>query len=125
MNANIEQIRKTVDDIHRLMGLLVALQSNDRQCCRAAAFPEITPEPGQLPEPPPSQTPPALKDHYDEDELMTIKEAGAYIPGSRTKIYEWRMEGKLHTFERGCRNKRLIRAEVEVMRKWARDKGKW
>ncbi|GEM_PF-5746123 len=65
------------------------------------------------------------KDHYEENELMTLKEAMAFIPMSRTKLYEWRKEEKLHTIERSSRNKRLIRSEVEAARTWSRDKGKW
>ncbi|HWL00166.1 MAG TPA: hypothetical protein VNQ55_09470 [Parapedobacter sp.] len=64
------------------------------------------------------------KTHYEEHELMTVKEASASIPASRSKIFEWRKEGTLQTIERNSRSKRLIREEVEAMRTWARDKGK-
>ena len=67
---------------------------------------------------PPSPT------HYPEEDLMTIKEAAAFIPASRTKIYQWRKEERLHTVARGQRDKRLVRSEVEAMQLWARDKGK-
>lgn len=63
--------------------------------------------------------------HYEEEDLMTIKEAMAYIPASRTKIYEMRKEGALDTIERNSREKRLIRTQVEAARLWSRDKGKW
>lgn len=120
MKKDISLIRETVADMHRLMEELVALQTGDRQCCRAVTM--ILPRPDRPCEPvvfdPPSPT------HYPEEELMTIKEAEAFIPASRTKIYLWRKEEKLHTVERGQRDKRLIRTEVEAMRKWARDKGK-
>lgn len=64
-------------------------------------------------------------DQYAEDELMTIKEAAAYIPASRTKVYEMRMAGVLDTIERNSRQKRLLRTQVEAARIWARNKGKW
>lgn len=74
---------------------------------------------------PPSLNTALFKKHYEEDELMTIKEAMDFIPISRSKLFDWRMEGKLHTIERNCRSKRLVRAEVEALRIWARNKGKW
>ncbi|MFB2118004.1 hypothetical protein [Parapedobacter sp. 2B3] len=67
---------------------------------------------------------PIEKKIYEECELMTVKEAMDFIPAGRTKIYEWRIQGILHTIERSSRSKRLIRAEVEHMRTWARNKGK-
>lgn len=64
------------------------------------------------------------KTYYEEHELMTVKEAVDFVPVSRSKLFEWRMEQKLQTIKRNCRNIRLVRAEVEAMRKWARNKGK-
>lgn len=64
------------------------------------------------------------KTHYEEHELMTVKEAIEFIPVSRSKLFEWRKEQKLQTIERNCRNIRLVRSEVEAMRTWARNKGK-
>lgn len=64
------------------------------------------------------------KDQYEEEELMTIKEAVDDIPVSRSKLFEWRREGRLQTIERNSRSKRLIRSEVKAMQKWAHNKGK-
>lgn len=123
MEKDITKIRKTVEDMHRLMEQLVALQMDSVQCCRAVTMSEATRKPAQPPEQD-SPGPDALKACYDEAELMTIKEAAAFIPACRTKLYEWRTLGVLHTVERSSRNKRLIRTEVEAMHKWAVSRGK-
>jgi len=73
---------------------------------------------------PPTERVTEGKTHYEEHELMTVKEASASIPASRSKIFEWRKDGTLQTIERNCRSKRLIREEVEALRTWARNKGK-
>jgi len=39
MENDINQIRKSVEDIYRLMETLVALQRENHQCCRALAVP--------------------------------------------------------------------------------------
>lgn len=74
---------------------------------------------------PPAPSSESNQGGYDEDELMTIKEAMAYIPVSRSKLYEMRKEGMLDTIERSSRQKRLLRAQVEAARLWSRNKGKW
>ena len=126
MEKDISLIRETVMDIHRLLDELVELQSAERRCRRAVttALSQIEHPCNPEPKPEPVVTNVTPPDTYDENELMTIKVAEAFIPASRTKIYEWRKEGKLQTVARSQRDKRLIRTEVEAMRQWARDKGK-
>lgn len=70
-------------------------------------------------------SPTGLPEQYDEKDLMTIKEAIAYIPIGRTKLYEMRKADILDTIERNGRQKRLVRAQVETLRTWSRNKGKW
>ncbi|MGV3763856.1 helix-turn-helix transcriptional regulator [Parapedobacter sp.] len=126
MEKDIYLIRETVADMHRLLEELVELQSTQRQCCRAVTMPlpQTGPPCESEPATPPGATDPATPNTYVEEELMTVKEAEAFIPASRTKIYKWRKEGKLHTVSRGQRHMRLIRTEVEAMQQWAIDKGK-
>lgn len=112
MEKEIRHIRMAVDRMHRLMEELVALQKQRHQNRRVVNLPQRDADR-------------TLKDHYDEEELMTIKEAIDHIPVSRTKLYEMRREGSLHTIERSSREKRLIRTEVEAARQWSRNKGKW
>ena len=72
---------------------------------------------------PPAKT--GRHDVYPDDDLMTFKEAMAYIPVSRTKLYNMRKEGVLETVERNSRQKRLLRMQVEAAREWSKNKGKW
>lgn len=119
MKTKVEAIREAVLAMHRLLEQLVALQTVDRQCCRACVLPvngtpdenaDSAAENSAVDEP---------KIHYDEEELMTIKEAQDHF--SRTKLYELRKEGKLITIEHGARDKRLVRAQVEALaKKWRR-----
>lgn len=61
---------------------------------------------------------------YDEDELMTVKEAMAELNVSRWKISEMRTNGELTDIARAGRV-RLIRAEVMAAKLWySRMKGK-
>ncbi len=58
------------------------------------------------------------KEHYEESELMTIKEAEDYF--GRTKLYELRKAGMLTTVAFHARDKRLVRAEVVALARWRR-----
>ncbi len=117
MEKDSYHIRTTLEDIHRLMEELVALQRDNPQCCRAVALP--------LPEPPVSKPEPESppREHYQESELMTIKEAIRYLRASRWKIDDMRRRGILQTL-RDRRNVRLIRAQVEAARQWSVNKGR-
>lgn len=113
MEKDIYLIRKTVQHIAQLMETLVSQQGQHRARCRAVDLPGHSVE-KQCPE-----------GGYAENDLMTIKEAMAFIPVSRTKLYEMRKDGMLQTIERNSRQKRLLRSEVEAARTWSRNKGKW
>lgn len=109
---NIYEIHVSVKRIATLMEVLVTQQCEHRDRCRMVTLPEG--KPGRKP----------TADRFAEDDLMTIKEAAAYIPASRTKVYEMRKTGVLDTIERNSRQKRLLRTQVEAARIWARNKGK-
>ncbi len=101
-----------------LVVALVALQQGDRQYCRACVLPiegSTVEQMGSAVAPPP---PDETDGHYDESELMTIKEAADYF--GRTKLYELRKQGKLITVEHGPREKRLVRAQVVALARWRR-----
>lgn len=110
---DIYLIRKTVQHMAKLMEALVAQQGERRTHIRDVSLNVEAPKDGESPE------------GYPEDDLMTIKEAMAFIPVSRTKLYEMRKAGALRTVERNCRQKRLLRTQVEAARVWSRNKGKW
>lgn len=118
MEQDIRHIRSALKDMCRLMEELVDLQRGNRQCCRAVALQDTLSPTVATPEAPSVEM---LEEHH----LMTIKEAMAFIPVSRTKLYEMRKEGMLDTIERNSRQKRLLRTQVEAARTWSRNKGKW
>lgn len=116
MKENIYGILQTVADIHRLMEVLVALQQGERQCCRACVKPVDVPAHTDGFEG--NAAADEIDEHYEESELVTIKEAEDYF--GRTKLYELRKEGKLITVEHGPREKRLVRAQLEALARWRR-----
>lgn len=114
---NIYLIRKTVQHMAQLLETLVRQQCAHRNRCRVVSAGEPLPGGPEADE--------ASADRLEEHHLMTIKEAMAFIPVSRTKLYEMRKEGMLDTIERNSRQKRLLRTQVEAARTWSRNKGKW
>ncbi|GGH06710.1 helix-turn-helix domain-containing protein [Sphingobacterium alkalisoli] len=54
---------------------------------------------------------------YDEEELLTIKEAMGILGVSRWKIFDMRKKGQFTKIERDGR-KRLIKTEVDAARVW-------
>lgn len=110
---NIYQIRMTVQHIADLMETLVAYQAKTYEPNRTVSLSNDKKKSAETDQ------------EYSEAELMTIKEAMAYIPVSRSKLYQMRKEGVLVTIERNSRQKRLLRSQVEAARVWSRNKGKW
>ncbi|MFB2121220.1 helix-turn-helix domain-containing protein [Parapedobacter sp. 2B3] len=80
MKKDISLIRETLMDIHRLMEELVALQSADRQCCRAVTMPLPQVDP-HGPEP--------------DEKLYNRKEAAELLLVDPRTVTRYRASGKL------------------------------